>query len=260
MIIISLNINDFGGVDEQLMRYKRINYMGKEVINWNSWKKIDKTYIINKLKDYIIEKNPTVFIFQEFELNNSDEPMVFIDWMKKKGYEVKGAIPEYRISMTIVFVKSDYDSSEVNIVHDNTKIDARDYAIKIGEYIIYGTHIPLNSKARPTIREDYWDEIIRFYEKYKDEKVILIGDFNTCDKSTEAYKKYQLLLNKGANDLWIKQGKSDFTPTERKYRNRLDYVFISPSMEGNVESMDIDTDIMDIDKISDHAAIILEIK
>ena len=48
--------------------------------------------------------------------------------------------------------------------------------------------------------------------------------------------------------------------TEVKYHNRLDYVFISPSVEENVVSMDIDANIMDKDKISDHAAVLLELK
>lgn len=260
MLIISLNINDFGGAYEQLACYKKINYKGNEVTDWNSWKKISKSHIIAKLQKYILKKKPTVIFLQEFELNNSDEPMNFINWMKEKGYEVKGVMPSYHISITIVFVKNDCNSSKINIVHDKTELDARDYAIKIREYVIYGTHVPLNSKTRPSIREDYWDEILAFYEQYKTEKIILMGDFNTYDKSSDAYKKYQQLLNNGASDLWLKLGKADSTPTEKKYRNRLDYVFVSQSMEKCVESMDIDIDIMDVDEISDHAAIILEIK
>lgn len=145
-------------------------------------------------------------------------------------------------------------------MHPKTGLNARDYAIKVGEYIIYGTHVPLNSETRPTIREDYWDEIIEFYEKYKDYKLILLGDFNTYDESSEAYKRYQQLLNCGAYDLWLRQGKPNSTPTELKYRGRLDYIFISPSVEESVTSMDIDAKVMEKDKISDHAALILELK
>ena len=50
------------------------------------------------------------------------------------------------------------------------------------------------------------------------------------------------------------------TPTELKFRKRLDYVFISPRVEKNVVSMDIDLDTMDKEKITDHAALILELK
>lgn len=34
MLIISLNINDFGGTDEHLAKYKKINCFGKECFDW----------------------------------------------------------------------------------------------------------------------------------------------------------------------------------------------------------------------------------
>ena len=107
MLIISLNINDFGGVNEQLANYRKINYYGRTVTDWDFWRKIEKTIVIKKLKNIIREKQPTIFILQEFELNNSEEPMSFIDWMKDNGYKVKGAMPEYKISMTLLFVKNE---------------------------------------------------------------------------------------------------------------------------------------------------------
>ena len=250
MLIISLNINDFGGVNKHLADYDW---------DWNLWKKVNKTSVIFNLKKLIEAKKPSVFIVQEFELNNSDEPMSFINWMKNKGYSVKGIIPRHRISMTLFFVKFN-NVSKIDVAHSVTGLTARDYAIRIDDYIIYGTHVPLNSKSRPTIREDYWEEIIKFYKRHVKEKVLLIGDFNTYDKSSDAYKKYQKLLDQGAYDLWIKLGNPDNTPTEFKYRNRLDYVFISPSVEEYVLSMNIDKNLMDVDKISDHAAILLELK
>ena len=259
MLITSLNINDFGGTNEHLANYRKTNYYGKEVIDWSSWKKIEKTIVIDKLKDIIRAKSPSIFIVQEFELNNSNDPMSFIKWMEDNGYQVKGVIPKYKISMTLFFVKNN-KFSEISVKHNKTGVDARDYAIRIKDYIIYGTHVPPNSKSRPTIREDYWDEIIEFYEKYKTEKIVLIGDFSTYEKSSEAYKRYQQLLNKGAYDLWLNLGELDSTSTEIKYRNRLDYIFVSQSAKECVVSMDIDTSIMDEDKISDHAMLLLELK
>lgn len=47
------------------------------------------------------KKKPTVFILQEFEFNNSKEPMDYIKWMKEKGYTVKGVMPDYKVSMTL---------------------------------------------------------------------------------------------------------------------------------------------------------------
>lgn len=257
MLIISLNINDFGGTDEHLAKYKKINCFGKECFDWNAWRKIPKVHIIEWLKEIVSKKKPTVFILQEFEFNNSKEPMDYIKWMKEKGYTVKGVMPDYKVSMTLFFVKGEF--SDIGIIHPKTGLTARDYAIKIEDYIIYGTHVPLNSANRPNVREDYWEEIIDFYNSYKEDKLILLGDFNTYIES-EAYRRYQELLECGAYDLWLRQGKSNLTPTELKHRGRLDYIFISPSAEEGVVSMDIDLDTMDKDKISDHAALVLELK
>ena len=85
MLITSLNINDFGGTNEHLANYRKTNYYGKEVIDWSSWKKIEKTIVIDKLKDIIRAKSPSIFIVQEFELNNSNDPMSFIKWMGIMG-------------------------------------------------------------------------------------------------------------------------------------------------------------------------------
>ena len=259
MIIISLNINDFGGTTEHLACYKKINYYGNKVTDWDSWKQLPKTDIVDKMKKLVSEKNPTVLILQEFELNNSKEPMDFIKWMQDNGYTVKGGMPKYKVSMTVFFVKCE-KISDIEVMHKNTDITARDYAIKIGDYIVYGTHVPLNSERRPAVCEDYWDEIIDFYNKYKSQKLILLGDFNTYAQSTNAYKKYQKLLDDGAYDLWLRQGKPNSTATELRFRGRLDYIFISPCAEEYVISMDIKQNVMDVDKISDHAALILELK
>lgn len=185
--------------------------------------------------------------------------MDLIRWIEDNGYHTKGILPSYRLSETLLFVKSD-NCSTVPVSHRKTGVTARDCAVKVENYIIYGTHVPNDSKARPRIREDFWDEIIEFYEKHKLEKIIMIGDFNTFDKSSVAYEKYLKLIDKGAHDLWLRLGNPDETPTEKKHRGRLDYIFISPSVEEDVLSMYIDCDIMDKEEISDHAALYCELK
>lgn len=255
MLIISLNINDFGGVNNYLAKLKSKN--GRQ--DWESWAKIDKSKPVEKLMHFVEDKQPNVLVLQEYEVNNSRESMDFIEWMKKRGYKICGNIPDYKASMTILFAQSNNCIEDICVSHNNTRLNFRDYAIRIEDYIIYGTHVPLNSKQRPTIREDYWDEIIDFYEENKNQKIILIGDFNTYDKSSEAYKRYKKLLELGACDLWIGLENSDNTPTQILYRNRLDYIFISPSVEKHVMSMDIDTKLMDNGEMSDHAPLILKL-
>lgn len=263
MLIMSLNINDFGGVDKHLVDHKIDGRYGNKIIDWEAWKRIDKTDSITKLKEIIKKKQPSVFISQEFEYGNSKESMQFIDWMKENSYKIVGETANHRASMTLFFVKDTF--TKIPIKHPKMDLTARDAALRINDVIIYGTHIPLNSRKmnsrkRLTVQEDFWDEILEFYEEHKEEKVILIGDFNTSDKASESYKKRQQLLSKGTYDLWLHLGHSDDTPTEYKYRNRLDAVFISPSAESLIKSMVIDTDLMDKEKISDHSALYLTLK
>ncbi len=215
MTIISLNINNFGGATNHLACYKKYNYINQYVINWDRWRDENEKFqysIIDKIKKMISDKKPAVVIFQEYELNNSKGPMVFIEYMKSKGYQVMGVIPKFKASITLFFVKNT-NPKEVKIpiieIRRN-ELSARDYAIKYGGYIIYGTHVPYQDGPRA----EFWDDILRFYDAHNNEKVILLGDFNTFDKSTPAYQKYQKLLNKGAIDLWLEQGGNNNTATE----------------------------------------------
>lgn len=252
MKVLNININNFGGSEKQLMAYKKINNKGIEVIDWKRWAEIDKTSQVDNFCSYIDEQKPDIVVLQEFELNNSVESYNFIDWMKEKGYEFICESYKFKLSMTVMFVlkKEFFSYKFIESPHDRS---ARSCAIKAGSYIIYGTHVP--SKYD----ENYWTELISFYNKFKKEKLILIGDFNVYAEGTKSKAKYNELINNGAIDLWLKQGNPNSTPTEKKYKGRLDYVFTSPEAYNDVLSMDIHQKTM-CKNISDHAALILEIE
>lgn len=265
MRIMSLNINDFGGVTEKLMGQKIVNYQGKECIDWKYWEYyIEKDSKVKEMKEHIREQNPDVVILQEYECNNSIEPKDFIAWMNRKGYEVYGNIPNYKISMTLMFSKR--KCIRLSIPHKT--VTANDVAIKIDDLIIYGVRIPLNSSQRPTVREDYWDEILRFCESHLEEKIILIGDFNTYDNSgnnVNAFMKKEELLSKFGVDLWLELGNSYDTPTQKPNMSRLDYVFITKNnVKGTKMSLipENDGDFIDneIWALSDHRMIVVDIE
>lgn len=267
MKIMSLNINDFGGVTEKLMGQKTVGYKGKEVIDWKYWKDcIEKDSKVKEVKQYIIEQNPDVVVLQEYEYNNSNEPMDFIEWMDHNGYKVYGAMPDYRISTTLLFSKR--ECKQLSVPH--SEVTANDVAIKIEDFIIYGVRIPLNSSNRPTVREDYWDEIIRFCQNNEKEKMILIGDFNTYDNSgdnAEAFMKKEELLSKFCMDLWLELGNPYDTPTQKPNMSRLDYVFITKNIDidhGIEMSMlpHNDDDFLNnkVWALSDHRMIIVEVE
>ena len=248
--IIDLNVNDFGGAENHLMEYKTINCHGKEVIDWKRWREVNKSIPLKRIFEYIKVIVPTIVILQEFELNNSKESYDFIELMDKIGYEIIGNIPKYPVSMTVMFVGKEL---EYDIVELSDYRNGREYAIKVGEYIICGIHIP------PNYDKDYWEKIIEFYEKWSKDSVMLIGDFNTYIEGTDNKKRFNEIIMQGAIDVWIKFENSDSTPTEKKYGGRLDYVIVSPNMYKAVVSMEVNSNIME-ENISDHAALIIELK
>lgn len=250
MKIISLNINDFGGIQNHLMNYRKVNGNGKKVIDWSEWKKIDKSDVLNGLIEFVNKQEPTILILQEFEQNNSEESFKFVQKMNEMGYTLVGRIPKFKVSMTVMFIKTDFPYELIESPH---KRYARSCSIKTGEFIIYGTHVP------PKYDATYWEELIGFYTRWKEKKVILIGDFNTFKEDTNNKKKYNELINEGGVDVWMELGNPNETPTEKKYGGRLDYVIVSSQSFDNVQSMNIDSEIMR-DGISDHAALILEIR
>ena len=251
MRILNLNVNCFGGSENHLMEHKKFNYYGKEVIDWNSWSKIDKKKQVKDFCSYLEKKSPNIVVLQEFELNNSEETYTFIDCMQKRGYELIGDIPKFEVSMTVMFILLNNNFS-YEFIKSPHKRSARSCSIRINDCIIYGTHVP------PEYDEGFWNELINFYDKFKNENLILIGDFNAYSEGTKGKSKFNELLSKEAIDVWLKRGNSDSTPTEKKYKGRLDYIIASPKMYENICWMDIDYTPMN-KNISDHAALITEI-
>lgn len=260
MKILSLNINDFGGLSEHLFsrEYRKAN----GYTDWGKWSKVTEEIqmgVVGKLTKLITETDPDVCVFQEFEINNSIHPKNFIETMKEKGYDAIGiGSIHYKASITMLFVKSPIMNKKqvIDVKHPITELTARDCAIRYENgdesYVIYGTHVPYGGSRRV----GFWDEIIEFYKKNEKENLILIGDFNTFSTTTSAYQKYKDLLELGATDLWLKQGGTHCDKTELNHSSRLDYVFLSPSAINNCRAtMEV---IIDRD-LSDHAALILDI-
>lgn len=256
--ILSWNINDFGGTKYHLAETRKGKW-----IDWEKWSSIKKSETIKKIKAYIKKVNPTILIFQEFEVNATKDSNEFIQWMKQMGYAFEREESTKKLSMTVMFIKSNLKYEKVETGHD---LNARAFAIRFNykykNYLLYGTHVPLNTKNRKNVREDYWKEIINFYERLKEdneENIIMLGDFNTSDKTSEAYKLYQDLINeRHAIDLWLYLYNPDNTSTEKKYRNRLDYAIVSQGILKENIKMEIDQDVMDKYELSDHASLLIK--
>lgn len=249
MRILSLNVNDFGGLTTlQELKY---NYGIHEA--YLIWKEIDKTNVSNVIFKYIKDINPDIAILQEFELY-AKESKDFISNMDILGFSV---VPYGRISLknpsiTIMFIKKDLEYICLPNPHRiKTQKTLRANIIKCKGCIIYGTHVPYDL--------DYWDELITNYNQYRrnpDEKIVIIGDLNTYKDGTPYKKKFdQLVHGDNALDAWIERGNPNDTVTYGM--SRIDYALMSPAIYRLLRNLQIDPSLMQ-KGITDHAAQIID--
>jgi hypothetical protein len=177
--IYNLNVNDFGGPNNHLEEYKK-DY---SVRAYSEWDKIDKTEYFDGIFESICNCNPDIVIFQEYDLN-SKEAHCFAEKMNSYGLRLEHEPTLLsRPSMTVFFIKEGIEYVNISIGH---KRNARAYAVKVGDLIIYGTHVP------PKYDEGFWKELNDYFSNTSD-KYVLIGDFNTINRYN--MNEYNNLLN-----------------------------------------------------------------
>lgn len=142
-----------------------------------------------------MRKKPEVVILHEYRRNFSSA-IEFEKKMKESGYlgplthQMKD---RYKFGFsTAFFVKRELSYKDEDDIVSPLKLSLGDrvYSIEAYGIIIIGIHIPLNSVDRPSIREDTWDEVLGYNEDVQNGKVVIIGDFNTYDKTEDNAKAY----------------------------------------------------------------------
>lgn len=232
MKIISINVNDFGGRHQHREEYKE--KFGAQGIQ--KWDEIDKKNNIDGILSFFLLTKPDVIVMQEFDIN-SNEAKNFNIKMTSNGYLLESENVIYkRPSMTVFYVKKSLEHTYISVGH--TK-NGRAYAIKVEDLIIYGTHVPPKYDAK------FWNEIHNFVEEYKDEKYILIGDYNTinCYNMRELKK-----LLKSSIDIWKEKDKTGIISVAG------DYAIISKKCD--IEKISIDKK-EDMNQYTDHPAVIV---
>lgn len=242
MKILSLNINNFGGFKCK-EKYKKDN-------KYNEWHALDKTKEATEIFAYVQREKPVITILHEFEIN-SQIAKEFIQSMSFIGYEI---IPTEKHnykdpSITVMFASKELLYSKLDNPHKDKSLRAN--AIKTGDFIIYGIHIP------PVYDNDFWEEIISFYKEHKEDKLVIIGDYNVYDIGTDQKRKFLELLSLNAKDAWLEKGYSNATKTHVKGR-RLDYAVMTPSLFECLIDIRIDHLLLNSEN-TDHAALIIEI-
>lgn len=278
MKIMSLNVNSFMGTDTKDV--DGIIKWSPEYEGLRFSERIKDFDIQNKSQiaiDGIIEiikvENPEIIIFQEYR-RNFPSAIAFEQHISNIGY--KGPLthqqkaPDKFGFSTAFFVKEEFKYIDEMEIYDRltfSRCDDRVYSIKALGIVIAGVHIPLNSGTgnRSGIREETWDDLIKYFKKNSRETILAIGDFNTYDSNGENKEAYELkrqFLDNCAIDLWDElKNKKDDTPTQKPYMARLDYAFIKKGTDQNINIRLIPEEDDDFKKnweLSDHRMIIVE--
>lgn len=255
MRIISLNVNNFGGlVSKPLIK----DYLYNEKPLWDDWnkavmawrEKIKWENNVSVIADYV--RDFDVIVFQEVDTNseafkklikNLDEHFIV--------YPNKTEGKDYCIgfkSITVMFIKRCFNYT---IMADNYSAKKmKNVEINIDNKNIIGLHITMGDT-------DYWDSLIKHYNRLKDKKVLIIGDLNVYDRGTKQKEKFLELLNCGAIDAWVQKGNSMHRATSNTEK-RIDYAIMSPLFYEELVDITID-DVLRNKAITDHSAISISI-
>lgn len=253
MKILSLNVNNFGGTNDKplLKDYKFCN--GKfDFATWNQ--AVDEWRISNKI---CIEKNVEkitnlakeydIVFFHEVDTNclSWNELLKKMEqnyiWKPANGIE-KAEYKKGRKRISCVFIK---DSINFEYKKYNLLKKQRNIEIKVGDTYIIGLHMSYDI--------DDWENLISRFETLQNEELLIIGDLNVFDEGTNRREKFDELINTGAIDIWLKQGKCNDTPTANT-KKRIDYALSTCSLyeKGIYEEI---LDYVRSEQWTDHAAI-----
>ena len=255
MKIISLNVNNFGGLVSKPL-IQDYSYNGKPswgewnnaVISWREkilWE-FNVDAIVNSVRDF------DIIVMQEVDTNSDafkslikrlDEySIVFPNKTSQKDF-CRG----YK-SITVMFIKKHID---YEVVTDNfsTK-EMKNVEVIIDNKIVIGLHISMGDIC-------YWDSLIKYYKMQKDKKILIIGDMNVFDCGTKQKEKFLELLKCGAIDAWVENGNDMNRPTANTGK-RIDYAIMSPLFYEELHEITIDDNLRN-KAITDHSAISMSI-
>lgn len=251
MRLLSINMNDFGGSQEHLMEHKKYNaWLDRECIDWKYWSSIDKSCYFDMFIQYINEKNPDILIINEMIVSPIEE-IDFISKIKEQGFLCFDEnIPNGKFSFTMMF----YRNVECALLPSpNVRYrENRSILYSTNGIYINGTHFPQESD------EKFLRDVEKYSHDHKDKKLIIMGDLNANDSTRGNKQLVENLISDGYKDVWVQMGNPSDTPTELKYKGRLDYVIASKNVYDLISNMEIDSYTMN-SGMTDHAALIVDL-
>ncbi|MBU3098073.1 MULTISPECIES: endonuclease/exonuclease/phosphatase family protein [Clostridium] len=250
MRILSLNVNNFGGIEEK----PRYDEYKDDYLKLDSFRNDSKRIpVANNIVERIGTYQPDIIIMHEFDMNSPAGNYVITELENLSYYEVypdnkeKNDYKKKRASsITLIFVMEKGKKS--NNSPTNLEKKLRWNHIIYLDYVIIGIHVPYDIH--------FWNEMIIFYETNKNKKLIYIGDMNVYDPKTDRRERFDNLLRCGATDAWVERRYPNDTPTFSG-ATRIDYALMSPSAIKCLNGINIDS-VFRERNLSDHSAVIVD--
>lgn len=295
--IFSLNIQDGGVLDTKKYdeRYKKRQKNYGVLYENNKWNKdiISKVKPERKARDIennirkliaTIEKlNVQIVALQEFQYQYIDLYKKELEALGFNYFEYCSSLKDY-IARNGVLIASKIEIERINKNENwrNNIYDRRDFIeieIKQFQMSVLVVHVPASGYNLEGRRRYFKNKIVEFGSVHKNKKSIIIGDFNAAtnndrakdcenyDALQENQKLIQDICNEGYKDAWREKNPLPnkeytwFNDNNKLDGRRLDYAFISREIELEFSKHlhDVNT-TLDRDGVSDHSAILIELK
>lgn len=241
MEVLYLNTNGFSGISHKK--------------NSKQDKNIDIAKII--LREILDKDTPDVIYFSEFDANSKAGQEV-IKNLKEKGYTAVypngwNYVSESYTSIVIAFVRGNIKKSE-----PSPQRWLKWNEILVNDYRLVGVHIP-DSSHQKSDADNFWTCLSEHYQKYRNEKLLYIGDMNVFKEGTSGKKKLDEILET-AVDGWILTGHTnnqdkDFTTFYGGAR--IDYALLSEQLALEIKGMENRQEFYK-NELSDHSAIMVQ--
>lgn len=227
MKIISLNVNNFGGLHDKPLLKK---YQSGPLTDWTSWNTAVDSWRLkyaNKICDNVAKivsliKNYDIIFLHEVDTNCPSWFQLHelmkesYNWEPANGF-IKSSYAKGRQSISCVFIKKEFSYKHKTVPNFSKK--QRNVELVVGQISILGIHAPYNI--------DYWNSLINHVRGK--ENYLILGDLNVFKPGTDRKAKFDELLQLGLKDLWIEQGEDILTPTANT-NCRIDYALSTPSL------------------------------
>lgn len=256
MKIISLNVNNFGGLcGRPLIK----DYTSLGLVPWgvavDDWRRRNEETITTNL-DGIVKyiKEYEIVILQEVDTNCTSFDRLK-DEADKNNFlliypneETEATFTKGRNSITCMLIKKN-----INYVSLSKNFSTKKYKnveVQVGNLRIIGVHVPMGDL-------NYWNALINKYKSCKKERVLIIGDMNVCDFTTKQRSKFDELIRCGMIDSWVKKG-NDMNKITCNTGKRLDYALVSNLLMQDVNYVEI-IDAVRNNEYTDHSAIMVDV-